>query len=205
MQIFEDIFNYYQKLRLDFVPVDEDWKVLLDPQDHGTPEKCKGSLKKPHKEKRNKSSFSLQFEDTKLNRTNMPWDLFYSEDSTLAHRKPMVWLTELIFFTACTELRFELVFKKTNKMEKQECQTANEDVDVADALETPDCRMDVDFNDKGWNERLLGLHDYKGGFCEKLPVASPMTDRANASQLQDGQASPTSDCGSAPGITDLTE
>lgn len=42
----------FKKLRLDFVPVDEDWKVLLDPQDHGTPGKGKGSMKKPHKEKR---------------------------------------------------------------------------------------------------------------------------------------------------------
>lgn len=42
----------FKKLRLDFVPVDEDWKVLLDPQDHGTQRKGKGSLKKSHKEKR---------------------------------------------------------------------------------------------------------------------------------------------------------
>jgi len=27
---------------------------------------------------------------------------------------------------------------------------------------------------------------YRGGFCEKLPEASPMSDKASASQLQDG-------------------
>lgn len=43
---------YFKKLRLDFMPVDKDWKVLLDPQDHETQGKGKGSLKKPHKEKR---------------------------------------------------------------------------------------------------------------------------------------------------------
>lgn len=44
----------FKKLRLDFVPVNEDWKVLLDPQDHGTQGKGKGkgNLKKPHKEKK---------------------------------------------------------------------------------------------------------------------------------------------------------
>ena len=29
---------------------------------------------------------------------------------------------------------------------------------------------------------------YRGGFCEKLLEASPMSDRANTSQLQDGPA-----------------
>lgn len=45
-------FFDFKKLRLDFVPADEDGKVLLDLQDHGTPGKGKGSLKKPHKEKK---------------------------------------------------------------------------------------------------------------------------------------------------------
>lgn len=39
-------------------------------------------------------------------------DLFYSADSTLAHGKPMVWLTELIFIAACMELCFDLLFKR---------------------------------------------------------------------------------------------
>ena len=29
---------------------------------------------------------------------------------------------------------------------------------------------------------------YRGGFCEKLLEASPVSDRANASRLQDGSA-----------------
>lgn len=40
----------FKTLRLDFVPVNEDWEVLLDLQDHGTQGKGKGRLKKPHKE-----------------------------------------------------------------------------------------------------------------------------------------------------------
>lgn len=71
-------------------------------------------------------------------------------------------------------------------------------------------KMDVDFNDKGGMSLGFAWQDFgsgggcKSSFYEKLPVASPMTDRATASQLQDGQADPTSGCGSAPGITDLT-
>jgi len=59
---------------------------------------------------------------------------------------------------------------------------------------------------------VLALHvevlvagGYRGGFCEKLPETSPMTDRANASQLQEGpllaKAEPISDGGGSSGIT----
>jgi len=44
---------------------------------------------------------------------------------------------------------------------------------------------------------------YRGGFCEKLPEASPMSNRANASRLQDrpAKAERISDSGSTSGIT----
>jgi len=35
---------------------------------------------------------------------------------------------------------------------------------------------------------LVAGGGYTGGFCEKLPEASPMSDRANDSWLQDGPA-----------------
>jgi len=36
--------------------------------------------------------------------------------------------------------------------------------------------------------KVLVARGYRGGFCEKLLEASPMSDRANASRLQDGPA-----------------
>ena len=50
------------------------------------------------------------------------------------------------------------------------------------------------------------LKTYRGGFCEKLLEASPMSDRANASRLQVRPAAgpePISGGGSVSGITDL--
>jgi len=46
--------------------------------------------------------------------------------------------------------------------------------------------------------------DYHGSFCKKLPEASPVSDRANATgsktDLSLAKAEPTSNCGSASGI-----
>ena len=35
---------------------------------------------------------------------------------------------------------------------------------------------------------LVAGGDYRGGFCEKLWEASPLSDKASASRLQDGPA-----------------
>jgi len=38
----------------------------------------------------------------------------------------------------------------------------------------------------GLRGEVLVAGDYRGGFCEKLLEASPMSDAASASRLQDG-------------------
>jgi len=42
-----------------------------------------------------------------------------------------------------------------------------------------------------------------GGFCEKMPEPSPMSDKASARRLQDGPAAHQSDGGSTSVITHL--
>ena len=44
----------------------------------------------------------------------------------------------------------------------------------------------VGFAWQGFGSRGVGAN--RGGCCEKLPEVSPMSDRANASRLQDGPA-----------------
>lgn len=40
----------------------------------------------------------------------------------------------------------------------------------------------------GFNGKVLVVGGYKGGFCEELLEASPMSDRSSASWVQDGPA-----------------
>ena len=59
----------------------------------------------------------------------------------------------------------------------------------------------------GLHGKVLVVGGYRGGFCKKLLEASPVSDRANTSRLQTdpllAKAEPTSNSGSASGITDL--
>jgi len=40
----------------------------------------------------------------------------------------------------------------------------------------------------GLRGKVFVVGSYRGDFCEKLPEASPMSNRANTNQLQDGPA-----------------